>query len=167
MNQPIRQFITGATRDSDADKIDFEGFLSPLVLQRYGEYMNRHRKQSDGTIRDSDNWQKGIPLAAYMKSLWRHLKDAWAAHRGYPTTSGEDIQEELCALIFNSSGYLHELLKAKQPHRPTDTQIDAAWSSWMARGFQAQGQYTDPGHHPMHAESLRDEFLRDDEGTGV
>lgn len=109
----VRKFETGATRDADDSKLDFEGFLSPLTLQRYGEYMHRHRKLSDGSLRDSDNWQKGIPFDAYMKSLWRHLKDAWTAHRGFGTHSGDNIEEELCAVIFNASGYLHELLHAR------------------------------------------------------
>jgi len=78
----IRRFDTGATRDTDEGKLDFEGFLSPLVLERYAQYMNKHRKQSDGKLRDSDNWQKGIPLKAYIKSLWRHFFDLWKIHRG-------------------------------------------------------------------------------------
>lgn len=63
----MRHFPTGATRNLDDDKIDFEGFLSPLVIERYGQYMHRHRVQADGILRDSDNWQRGIPLSAYMK----------------------------------------------------------------------------------------------------
>ena len=30
----IREFATGASRDTDAGKLDLEGFLSPLVLER-------------------------------------------------------------------------------------------------------------------------------------
>jgi len=108
----IRTFETGATRDTEDGKFDYEGFLSSLTLRRYAEYMHKHRKQSDGKMRASDNWQKGIPLTAYMKSLWRHLVDLWTAHRGDHWHSG-DREEALCAIIFNASGYLHELLKAK------------------------------------------------------
>ncbi len=104
-----RTFTTGATRDTDDGKFDYEGFLSPLVLQRYAEYMHANRLQRDGTLRDSDNWQKGIPKDAYMKSMWRHFMDVWAAHRGLPTK--ETLQVALCAVIFNSMGMLHELLK--------------------------------------------------------
>jgi len=46
---------TGATRDVDNDKYDYEGFLSPIVLHRYAQYMHKHRLQSDGELRDSDN----------------------------------------------------------------------------------------------------------------
>lgn len=114
----MRQFSTGATRDSDDTKLDFEGFLCPLVIRRYAEYLNKHRKQADGKMRDSDNWQKGIPKTVYMKSMWRHFVDAWSCHRGTggqhttDTPPEEEFHEEaLCAVIFNASGYLHELLK--------------------------------------------------------
>lgn len=108
MTAPIRTFETGATRDTDANKLDFEGFLSPLVLERYAEYMDKNRKQRDGTYRDSDNWQKGIPFAAYAKSLWRHFFAFWKRHRGY--AANESLEDSLCAVIFNASGYLHEVL---------------------------------------------------------
>ena len=111
-NGKIRLFETGATRDTTEGKLDYEGFLSPLVLERYAAYMNRHRKQSDGTLRDSDNWQKGIPLDVYMKSCWRHFVSWWKLHRNI--SCQEDIEEMLCAVMFNVMGYLHEILKRKQ-----------------------------------------------------
>lgn len=104
-----RTFNTGATRDSDEDKLDYEGFLSPLVLKRYAEYLHKHRYLKDGTLRDSDNWQKGMPLSSYMKSMWRHFHDAWLYHRGWP--SNVNIEEALCGLIFNAMGMLHEIEK--------------------------------------------------------
>ena len=105
----MRTFETGATRDTEQGKVDYEGFLSPLVIERYGEYMHKHRKQQDGQVRDSDNWQKGIPKQVYMKSGWRHFMSWWKAHR-----SGKDTQEHLCALLFNVCGYLHEVLKEEK-----------------------------------------------------
>jgi len=109
----VREFASGATRDTVEGKFDFEGFLSPAVLNRYAEYMNRHRTQADGKLRDSDNWQKGIPLSAYMKSAYRHFFDWWASHRKVNSVVKEDIEESLCGLIFNAMGYLHEYLKDK------------------------------------------------------
>ena len=53
----IRQFDTGATRDTDQNKLDPEGFLSPMVMKCFFEYMHKNRKQSDGKLRASDNWQ--------------------------------------------------------------------------------------------------------------
>lgn len=108
---PVRTFGTGATRDIDTNKFDYEGFLSPLALERFAEYMHKNRIQRDGSTRDSDNWQKGIPLDAYMKSGWRHFFDWWNQHRGNKT--GEDLEESLCALLFNTFGYLHEIRKRR------------------------------------------------------
>ena len=108
----MRNFDTGATRDTDEGKYDYEGFLSPLVLERFGEYMNKNRIQADGATRDSDNWQKGIPMDAYMKSGWRHFMDWWRIHR-LPERWGDGLEEALCALMFNVMGYLHEILKRR------------------------------------------------------
>ena len=111
----IREFHTGATRNTDESKFDYEGFISPLVIERFGEYMHKHRLQADGNLRDSDNWQKGIPKEAYMKSGWRHFMDWWKEHRNIKTKEG--IEEALCALIFNTMGYLHEELKNGKENR--------------------------------------------------
>ena len=107
----MREFDSGATRDDETGKPDYEGFLSPLVIEAYGEYMQRHRVQADGSTRDSDNWQRGFGLPVLMSSAWRHFFSWWKAHRGYPTK--EPIEDSICALIFNASGYLHELLLKK------------------------------------------------------
>jgi hypothetical protein len=102
----MRTFETGATRDVEGEKFDYEGFLSPLVIERFGQYMHKHRTQRNGERRESDNWQRGIPKVVYMKSGWRHFMAWWGAHR-----AGEETEEHLCALLFNVQGYLHEVLK--------------------------------------------------------
>ena len=107
----IRTFNTGATRDTDTNKLDYDGFLSPLVLQRYAEYMHSNRRQSDGSLRDSDNWQKGIPVEAYRKSLWRHFMEAWRTARGWAEF---DLEIALCAMLFNVSGWLHEIIRERR-----------------------------------------------------
>ncbi len=107
----VQVFKTGANRSADVGKFDYEGFLSPLVIERFGEYMNKHRILPDGSTRDSDNWQKGIPFKNYMKSGWRHFFDWWREHRGIESQEG--LEDSLCALLFNVQGYLHEHLKAK------------------------------------------------------
>ena len=108
----IRSFDTGATRGADRSKLDYEGFLSPLVLERFAVYMHQHRTQADGKRRESDNWQKGMPQNSYMKSGWRHFMDWWKEHRGIRTKEG--LENALCAVIFNAQGYLHEHLKKKE-----------------------------------------------------
>lgn len=107
----IRQFDTGATRNIEGDKLDFEGFLSPLALEEFARYMHTHRLQADGELRDSDNWQKGIPVDVYMKSMFRHFFDTWKNHRGLETP--EEQTKNLCGLLFNVQGMLHEILKQK------------------------------------------------------
>jgi len=107
--ETVRVFSSGATRDTDTNKLDFEGFLSPLVLERYAEYMNKNRVQSNGDVRDSDNWQKGIPFAAYMKSWFRHFFAVWKSHR-----CGNISEDDLCGALFNNMGYLHEILQEKR-----------------------------------------------------
>lgn len=115
----MRQFTTGATRNTDTEKLDYEGFLSPQVLQSYARYMHTHRRQADGTLRSADNWQKGIPLDVYMTSAWRHFMDVWSLHRGLPVSSPEDghavtPEEALNALLFNVQGMLFETLRGEQ-----------------------------------------------------
>jgi hypothetical protein len=113
----VRQFESGATRSADAGRYDPEGFLSPIVLERFCEYMNKHRLQPDGSIRGSDNWQKGIPLATYAKGMWRHFLHFWTRHRGHVVRddmSAASIEEDLCAILFNVQGYLFEVLKEKE-----------------------------------------------------
>lgn len=134
----MREFETGATRDTDNGKLDFEGFFSPLALFEVAKYLHRHRVQADGTYRDSDNWQKGMDLNVYAKSEWRHHFAFWAIHRGLivyeerkpdgevethllteetehknPGWKRVTIIDALCGIVFNSLGYLHEYLKNK------------------------------------------------------
>lgn len=118
----MRTFKSGATRDSEEGKYDYEGFLHPLVIERYGQYMDKHRKQPNGTLRASDNWQLGIPKEAYMKSMWRHFLDVWFIHRGYKRYDKQrneeiTIDEALMALLFNVMGYAYEVLKEKSNKR--------------------------------------------------
>lgn len=111
----VRVFSTGANRDVDTGKLDYEGFLSPLALKSFAEYMHRNRYLRDGSIRDSDNWQKGIPLDVYMKSMFRHFFEVWTMHRnGYAAEPGQPdpLETALDALFFNVQGYLHETKKA-------------------------------------------------------
>jgi len=108
----MREFDTGATRNTEEGKYDYEGFISPLVIERFAEYMHKHRFQADGKVRESDNWQKGMPLEVFMKSAWRHFMDWWMEHRGHESREG--LEDALCGLLFNLSGYLHETLKDKK-----------------------------------------------------
>ena len=109
----MRIFESGATRDDDTDKLDFEGFLSPYALEAFAEYMHKHRI-IDGNLRDSDNWQRGLPDTTLMKSAWRHLFLWWKLHREHTagaTVPHTEINDALCGLIFNAFTYLHQINK--------------------------------------------------------
>lgn len=128
-SRAIRKFETGATRNSDTGKPDYDGFLSPEVVVAFGEYMHKHRYQADGTLRDSDNWKKGMSLPVYIKSLWRHFVDLWRLHRGHTVTDTEGknvtVKDAACAILFNTQGYLHEFLK---PETGGKSQYDGDWN---------------------------------------
>lgn len=118
----VRQFETGATRDSDSDKPEYAGFNSPLVEKRFAQYMHLHRKQVDGTLRASDNWKKGIPRSAYLQSLHRHFIDLWLHLDGYPEEAVDpDPESVLCAIRFNTNGLLYEVLTHKEESKHADT----------------------------------------------
>lgn len=106
-NGTLRTFASGATRDTASGKLDPEGFLDPLVILAFSEYMDRHRVQSDGSLRASDNWKAGFPRAQTMKSLWRHFLDLWLLHRGHPPVSKDHraFYDESFANNRPSAGY--------------------------------------------------------------
>lgn len=109
----IRQYPTGATRDSGQDKPVHWRFGSALVEKRFGEYMHTKRVQSNGELRDGDNWKKGIPIQDYFDSLSRHVNDLRLHMEGFGDEATEqDIETVLCAVKFNVDGMLHEFLKA-------------------------------------------------------
>lgn len=116
----MRAFRSGAIRSLDQTRIDPEGFLSPIVLERFSEYMNKHRLVADGSIRSSDNWQKGMPTETYMKGMWRHFLHLWTRHRNFRVVdpkAAANMEEDLCAMLFNIQGYLFELLKKSKSSR--------------------------------------------------
>ena len=108
----LRSFETGATRDTAEGKLDYEGFLNPLFILQFAKYMNMHRVQSDGKLRDSDNWQKGIPMSVCAKSLDRHFQDFLLIHRGYGRHAHEDcIIAAAMGMMFNIQAYILQTLE--------------------------------------------------------
>jgi hypothetical protein len=114
----VRQFETGATRDTNEHKPDYAGYLSVNALRAYGRYMMKHQIQKDGTRRAGDNWKKGIPMEAYKESAFRHWMDVWELLESdkkylYKPEDEESItlEEALSALLFNIHGMLHEVTK--------------------------------------------------------
>lgn len=115
MTEPTKVFPTGATRGANDNKLSYKGFLSPIVLKRYAEYMHRARLRDipEGqTIRQPDNWKKGIDKEHYADSLVRHTVEFWEAlERKWPEQGSEALRDTLCAIMFNAMGYLYEDLK--------------------------------------------------------
>lgn len=108
----MREFETGATRDSEDGKIVPSGFISAAARLRFSKYMHDHRKQADGRLRDPDNWKRGIPQRVYFESLVRHVLDAELFVEGnggtvYPQED-HSFDDVLCAILFNVLGLLHE-----------------------------------------------------------
>ena len=154
---PMRTFETGATRDGDTTKLDYEGFLSPAVLRRFAEYMHKHRIQPDGELRASDNWQKGIPFEAYMKSLFRHFMDVWSMWRdrenGYIGTAL--FEEALCAMLFNVQGLLFEALRDREI--PIGQEVPTPAEVGNPAEMGRAGLLADPDQRPEGLEAGVDE----------
>jgi|SRR5215469_2820745 len=103
MRELMRRFASGAARDTTEGKLDFDGSLSPYALEVYVDYLRRHNSD---VHRHEDNWKKGMPLSAFMKSAWRHLHAWWRSHYArHPDT------DAICGVLFNAFGYLHECVK--------------------------------------------------------
>lgn len=110
VTEVVRTFASGANRDVDTNKLDYEGFISPLVLKRFAEYMHKNRFLQDGTMRDSDNWQKGMPLDVLLKSLTRHFMSVWTDKRSGITPTLDD----LCGILFNTQGMMLQILRGEE-----------------------------------------------------
>ena len=111
-----RTFNSGATRDTTEGKLSYVKALSPIVLQRYVQYLDVHRKQSNGSMREFDNWKQGIPKEAYLDGSGRHFIAVWLLEHGFSASDNHGpvtLEDSLCGIIFNAMGRLHELLKEK------------------------------------------------------
>lgn len=107
--EKIRTWDSGANRNASASKRDIEGFISPIVLKLFSDYMHENRFLADGSFRDSDNWQNGIPIDVYHQCLQRHVLDVWLLHRGYK--GRHDYLKSLNGALFNIMGLIHEYAK--------------------------------------------------------
>ena len=106
----VETFEGGATRSTETT-FDPEGFLNPAALVLFCEYMEKHRFQSDGEVRDSDNWQRGtMPPERAMRGLMRHFIDAWLIRRGYKPKSADcaSMADALGGILFNAFVLLKE-----------------------------------------------------------
>lgn len=103
----VREFPTGARRDTEVGKNRFAASLSPWAIEELVSYMRRHNSQAH---RREDNWKAGMPLDSFMESLFRHFHHAWKLHAS-GAVGGQEMKDALCGVLFNAQGYLHELVK--------------------------------------------------------
>lgn len=109
-----RVFESGANRNSAEGKFDYEGFNSALVDHSFAKYMHHHRKLEDGTLRDSDNWQKGIPKKELMRSFRSHVQDIMLINDGIEVIENGKVvtlEEALNGAKFNLNALILDLLK--------------------------------------------------------
>lgn len=92
---------------------DPDGFLNPAVLERFCIYMAAHRTMPDGQVRASDNWQSGPSHGRPKRALKRHVLDVWLLERGYSGRESDNLEDALCAVMFNAMAELWELLQER------------------------------------------------------
>jgi hypothetical protein len=88
-NELVREFSTGAKRDSNNTKPFIHTLLGYTRL-RFGYHMNKGAKKYGNF-----NFTKGIPTECYLESLDRHLA---------MYMSGDRSEDHLSAIIFNTQG---------------------------------------------------------------
>ena len=64
-----------AIRDTNEGKISYYGFRHPLCEHSFGQYMMKHQKCADGSMRQADNWWGGWSERVSIDSLTRHVAD--------------------------------------------------------------------------------------------
>lgn len=110
-----RTFETGAYRDTEEGKNDYAGFLSPLVIRAFGDYMRKHQLQSNGEMRRSDNWKSMFGEHhnnVCLSSAWRHFLDLWMENEGFRSRDGLD--EAIGGLLFNVMSYWYKILVERE-----------------------------------------------------
>lgn len=97
----MRKFTTGAVRDSEDGKPDYIETISWTALHRFAQYMTAKKaKYGEG------NFKKGMPIAAYERSLVRHLEKY--IRNKYENGQDELEEDHLSAIVFNTLGIMHE-----------------------------------------------------------
>jgi hypothetical protein len=97
----MREFKTGAVRDSDDSKEDYIETISWTAFKRYSQYMTGKKKKYG-----AGNFKKGIPIESYEQSLVRHLQKYLA--NKYEEGTAEKDEDHISAMVFNLFGIMHE-----------------------------------------------------------
>ena len=124
MEEKMREFETGATRNNDPERVDWIKMTSLPALFEYAKYMRAHRHTADGNLREFDNWKGndkrgGMALDEVVESLVRHALDLAALNAGEIPMRECNTKEACCAIIFNAMCYLHTILaREADPTKP-------------------------------------------------
>ena len=109
----MRNFDTGAVRDSDDRKLHYTEALSGLAIKRFARYMKKSEKKYG-----KGNWKKGIPRQAYFESLSRHFFAFWLQFE----YGKKDKYDHLSGILFNTMGLMHEEEKDGKSNTNTNGQ---------------------------------------------
>jgi len=118
----MREFDSGAIRDTSNGKHEYMGFMHPLIDKSFAEYMHSHRTMADGSLRDSNNWWGGFGKEACIQSLLRHVEDLKALHIGYEVYE-ERVGEEVLKHYVNpldGEDYLTQVISTDNLHQITE-----------------------------------------------
>jgi len=125
----METYESGATRTSEDGRLSYVRGLSPVVLRRYLQYLAKHRKQADGSMREFDNWKQGIPMRRSFDGLGRHFFTLWLLMEGldiYDDSGQVDIQDVLCAIMFNTMCMLYQMQPRIIQHLSAEEEKSAA-----------------------------------------
>jgi hypothetical protein len=140
----IREFKSGATRDISDGKHQISKFINPLNDHSFCTYMHSKRIMADGSVREGDNWQKGMGLEVLEESFVRHMDDFKKLHLGFHVykVRGDDgettyvsiepieeyaefeifMEETLNGIRFNCEAYKLQVLGYKLEDKLSNTQ---------------------------------------------
>ena len=105
-----RTASSGATRDLNDEKLVYDKFQHPLVVEEFARYMHGKRAMPDGTKRDGDNWWRGFPRVWLLESMHRHYMDVWFHVTGFENHAAEPLLTALCGLFFNVQALMLEVI---------------------------------------------------------
>lgn len=119
----MRKFSSGATRDSNDDKVDYLKITPAIIDHSFGQYMRRKRVQPDGSLRDFDNWQGGFGdtpeenARQCLDSIDRHVKDIALILDGYTVNERGtpiSLEDSWNAIRFGSQAGLFHFIKNRK-----------------------------------------------------